>query len=217
MFNQALLQPIMSFFLVMLLGMTITSGLYITAPTTGEVVEGIVEIRGSVPEEGFLSAEVLYAYAQTGKETWFLIKRLDKVVQDDVLAAWDTTTITDGVYHIKLVVTKVGDRRNEVVVENIQVSNYSRAPGQNEMGVNTQTEKRSAAVEIRAPVSTVIEKRSTRLPSNGRKFNERSLLPFLLSVLRCLQLPSIQRYNPVDGDKREYVITQNILQKNLCY
>jgi len=199
MFNQALLQPIMSFFLVMLLGMTITSGLYITAPTTGEVVEGIVEIRGSVPEEGFLSAEVLNAYAQTGKETWFLIKRLDKVVQDDVLAAWDTTTITDGVYHIKLVVTKVGDRRNEVVVENIQVSNYSRAPGQNEMGVNTQTEKRSAAVEIRAPVSTVIEKK-VNPASIQRQEIQRTIIIAILAV--CVALSSIAIYSAIQSRRR---------------
>ncbi len=199
MFNQALLQPIMSFFLALLLGMTITPGLYITAPTTGEAVEGIVEIRGSVPEEGFLSAEVLYAYAQTGKETWFLIKRLDKVVQGDVLAAWDTTTITDGAYHIKLVVTKVGDRRNEVVVENIQVSNYSRAPGQNEMSVNTQTEKRSVAVEIRAPVSTVIEKK-VNPASIRRQEIQRTVIFAILAVF--VALSSIATYSAIQSRRR---------------
>ncbi len=199
MFNQALLQPIMSFFLVLLLGMTITPGLYITAPTTGEVVEGVVEIRGSVPEEGFLSAEVLYAYAQTGKETWFLIKRLDKVVQDDVLAAWDTTTITDGVYHIKLVVTKVGDHRNEVVVENIQVSNYSRAPGQNEMGVNTQTEKRSVVAEIRAPVSTEIEKKINPASIQPQEI-QRTIIIAILAV--CVALSSIAIYSAIQSRRR---------------
>ena len=121
------------------------------------------------------------------------------MVQGDVLAAWDTTTITDGVYHIKLVVTKVGDHRNEVVVENIQVSNYSRAPGQNEMSVNTQTEKRSVAVEIRAPVSTVIEKK-VNPASIRRQEIQRTVIFAILAVF--VALSSIATYSAIQSRRR---------------
>lgn len=103
-----------------------TPGLYITSPEDGAVVEGIVEIRGSVPEDRFSSAELLYAYTKSEIETWFLIKRLDQVVQDDILATWDTTTITDGLYRIKLVSRTLDGIENEVITEGITVANYSR-------------------------------------------------------------------------------------------
>lgn len=129
MVNQLMLKPIVILVLTLLSGLLITPGLYITSPENGAVVEGVVEIRGSVPEENFSSAELLYAYAQSEIETWFLIKRIDNVIQDDVLAAWDTTTITDGVYRLKLVMRAQDGSENAVFVENIQVSNYSRAEG----------------------------------------------------------------------------------------
>lgn len=127
MMNQLIIKALIFLVGSLASGLLVTPGLYITSPESGAVVEGVVEIKGSIPEDGFSSAELLYEYSQAELENWFLIKRLDQVVRDGVLAAWDSTTITDGVYSIKLVVRAQDGTENEVIVENIQVSNYSQA------------------------------------------------------------------------------------------
>lgn len=150
MLYQLVINPVTLLILTLFSGFLVTPGLYITAPESGDVVEGVIEIRGSVPEEAFSSAEVLYAYEQAEVETWFLITRLDKVVQDDVLATWDTTTITDGEYRIKLVMKTASGNEYHVIVEHLQVSNYSRVQDQTPGASEIQTGQTSASAAIRA-------------------------------------------------------------------
>lgn len=105
----------------------VTPGLYITFPGSGSNVDGIVEIRGNMPVPNFASAEVAYAYAGAGETNWFLITKLDHAVQDDILGRWDTTTITDGTYQLRLSVTLTNGSVNEVVIKDIHVSNYTHS------------------------------------------------------------------------------------------
>lgn len=104
----------------------------ISYPLAGEVVEGIVEIRGSIPEAGFESARLAYAYDGVEEVNWFLIQKIDMPVQDAVLGAWDTTTITDGTYQIRLVIRDESGAKTELVVDGIQVANYSPSDGTTE-------------------------------------------------------------------------------------
>jgi len=147
--------------LILLSGWFITPGLYITSPESGALIEGIVEIRGSIPEEDFSSAEVLYSYSQEGVENWFLIERIDSVVQDDVLATWDTTTITDGVYQLKLMVITLDGNENEVVVSDIHVSNYTRGDEQ-----PTSAAMGSSGINPGAAVGLMVTPGPTGLPVN---------------------------------------------------
>ena len=99
----------------------------ISYPAQGDVLEGIVEIRGSIPEADFSSARIQFSYS--GDETtWFLISRVEKPVKDDLLAIWDTSTITDGQYQLRLIVRTKDGGRKEVVVPDILVANYSPSP-----------------------------------------------------------------------------------------
>lgn len=161
MFNTLFLARFTLFTLALFSGWLYTPGLYITSPESGMQVEGIVEIRGSVPDADFASAEVLYAYSQEDIATWFLIKRLDSVVQDDLLAAWDTTTITDGVYKLKLVVMTQDGTRNEVVVSDIRVSNYTHGNEQ-----STTTSLGSSEIKPEVAGSVMVTPGPTQLPPN---------------------------------------------------
>lgn len=105
----------------------ITPGLYITSPSAGSTVSGIVEIRGSIPAANFSSAKIAYAYDDSDVQNWFQIAELSDPMQDVVLAKWDTTTITDGIYRLKLSVTTTNGTINEVVVEQVTVMNYTHA------------------------------------------------------------------------------------------
>ncbi len=103
----------------------ITPGLYVLNPTDGQVVAGTVEIKGSVPDDDFDYAEVSYAFSDETASNWFLISRLDQTVHDATLALWDTTTITDGIYRLKVSVHRQNGSVSELMVENIRVGNYT--------------------------------------------------------------------------------------------
>ncbi len=199
MLNFLAVKPLVMLFLTLFSELTITPGLYITSPVSSEVVEGVIEIRGSVPEEEFASAEVLYSYAQTDKDTWFLIKRLDKVVQDDVLATWDTTTITDGVYRIKLTVKTTDGSENAVVIENILVSNYTRVQVQPEGITVIQTANSSAAAEIVVPHSAAAEKRVNPASIQPQEVQRTIIIGILLT---CAALGSIALYSSTQSRRR---------------
>jgi len=81
---------------------------FITYPTEGMTLSGVVEIRGSANHP---SAQWWYnvSYAPgpepTGGSQWVPLAQVENTpVQDDVLAVWDTTTVPDGVYTLALTV-----------------------------------------------------------------------------------------------------------------
>lgn len=99
------------------------AGPEITRPAEGAALQGVVEIRGTSEIEGFLSAETAFAYE--GEETWFLIEQSSQPVTNGRLARWDTTTIADGTYNLRLVVHRRGGEPLEVLVRGLRVRNYS--------------------------------------------------------------------------------------------
>jgi len=103
----------------------ITPGLYVLSPTDGQVVAGTVEVKGSVPDDDFDYAEVSFAFSDETVSNWFLISRLDQTVHDETLALWDTTTITDGIYKLKVTVHRKNGTTSEIMVEDIRVGNYT--------------------------------------------------------------------------------------------
>lgn len=104
---------------------SMTPGLYITYPEPEGLVSGIVEVRGSVPATNFKEAKLEYAYSNSATGTWFLIAKLDQVIQDDILAKWDTTTISDGTYMLRLKILYRDGKSDEIKVKNIRVANYT--------------------------------------------------------------------------------------------
>ncbi len=97
----------------------------IISPGPGEALQGIVSITGTTALAGFVSAEVSFAYSDEKQEGWFLIQASCKAVTDSVIATWDTTTITDGVYDLQLVVTLADGRQQQLEVAGVRVRNYT--------------------------------------------------------------------------------------------
>lgn len=96
----------------------------IDTPRPGEALQGSVWIEGSTGSEGFQSAEVSFAY-EGEANNWFLIGMQSQPVKKGSLAVWDTTTIADGTYRLRLVVQLAGGRTEEVIVEGLRVRNYT--------------------------------------------------------------------------------------------
>jgi hypothetical protein len=98
---------------------------WISAPAKGSAVQGVVNISGQTITAGFVSASVYFAYADNPTDTWFLIMKSDEPVTEGVLTAWDTSTITDGEYSLRLEVILNDGTRLESQVAGIRVRNYS--------------------------------------------------------------------------------------------
>ncbi|MEW5939982.1 MAG: hypothetical protein AB1750_09995 [Chloroflexota bacterium] len=99
------------------------TGPVISAPVSGQVLRGVVEIRGTTAVDGFFSAELSFAYASDSTQTWFLISSLDLPISDGLLASWDTNLVTDGDYDLRLRVTLADGTILEALVTNLRIRN----------------------------------------------------------------------------------------------
>ncbi len=100
----------------------------INYPQQGDTVQGVVEISGTVVSDSFSYAEIYYAYSIASTENWFLIGRIEEGIENGVLARWDTTTITDGEYQVKLKLIKSDQSFEEIIIAPVYVRNYSIEP-----------------------------------------------------------------------------------------
>lgn len=96
----------------------------ITAPTAGQVLHGPVAITGLTDVSNFASAEISFAYASNTTNTWFSISATTQPIANDALASWDTSTISDGDYALRLRVTLQDGTFQDVTVP-VQVRNYT--------------------------------------------------------------------------------------------
>jgi hypothetical protein len=101
------------------------AGVEITAPAQGTPLQGAVTIEGSTFVEGFQSWEITFGYASDTTGTWFLIAEGEEQITEGELTQWDTTTITDGDYNLRLTVYLQGGRREHYIVKDLRVRNYS--------------------------------------------------------------------------------------------
>ncbi len=101
------------------------SPLRIDAPTSGQVLNGLVNVTGSSAVDGFFASELSFAYASDSAPTWFLIYSSDQPVTDGLLAAWDTNTVTDGVYNLRLRVTLQDGSTLETTVSGLRIRNQT--------------------------------------------------------------------------------------------
>jgi hypothetical protein len=75
----------------------------IASPKAGEEIKGAVELKGdaNIPNFGFYK----YEFAPLGTEAWQAIEASRKPVKNDVLGPWDTSSVAQGDYQLRLVVT----------------------------------------------------------------------------------------------------------------
>lgn len=75
----------------------------ITAPEPGDPVSGTVEIRGTanIPNFGFFKYEV----APMGSQNWATISAGREPKVNEVLGPWNTASLTNGDYFLRLVIT----------------------------------------------------------------------------------------------------------------
>ncbi len=93
----------------------------ITAPIAGQTLHGQVSITGSTDVPNFASAELDFAYASDSTGTWFLIQTFSQPITNSAIATWDTTTISDGDYVLRLrVILQDGSFQDATVKVKVQ-------------------------------------------------------------------------------------------------
>lgn len=89
-------------FILLLIAAQDSPPIAITSPAPDEVLRGQVTITGRVDLVSFTSAVLEFAYASNPTDTWFTIQTFSPPIADPKLAVWDTTSITDGDYVLRL-------------------------------------------------------------------------------------------------------------------
>jgi hypothetical protein len=88
----------------------------ITSPLAGDVLRGEVTITGTTDIPNFFSAQLDFAYASNPADTWFPIQTLSQPVTDSVITTWNTSSISDGDYILRLRVNLLDNTFQEITV-----------------------------------------------------------------------------------------------------
>jgi len=97
----------------------------VQSPQPGEALQGLVTISGSTQADGFQSAEIAFGYQSDPTNTWFLLQQSSTGVTEGDLTQWDTTTISDGIYRLRVQVFLSNGRVLETLVDGLRVRNYT--------------------------------------------------------------------------------------------
>ncbi|MGB7874421.1 MAG: hypothetical protein WBL25_08545 [Anaerolineales bacterium] len=124
--------------------------LTITSPLESQFVQGVVTISGSVTILGFSSYELAFAYENDPTQTWFELTSSSLPVFEGELGSWDTTTLTDGDYALRVRVFLLDGTVQETTVSGLRVRNYTPIP------TSTPTPTSTPVVQFAAPTAQLI-------------------------------------------------------------
>jgi hypothetical protein len=99
----------------------------IVFPAPGDILSGQVTITGRTDVPGFVSSQLDFSYASNPTDTWFALQTSTQPVADAALAVWDTTTISDGEYILRLQVFAEDGSFQEITVP-VRIQNDSPIP-----------------------------------------------------------------------------------------
>ncbi len=93
----------------------------ISSPKAGEEVKGLIELKGdaNIPNFGFYK----YEFAPVASDSWSTIEAARKPVNNDKLGKWDTATVDQGDYQLRLVVADNQGSELPACVITIRVKN----------------------------------------------------------------------------------------------
>ena len=133
-----------------------------TSPKEGEILQGSIYIQGTISGSAFEYAEISFQYQDSQSTNWFLIDTIETTIVDDTIAIWDTSTIADGKYRIKVIAYYENNQIHEAVLENLDIRNYTAVePGGNIEGEGQSTPMGNAqsvdeATPTSAPIPTAV-------------------------------------------------------------
>ena len=124
--------------------------LVISSPLEGQIVQGLVTVSGTVAVLGYADYELSFAYQDDSTQTWFSLASSSLPVFEGELGTWDTTTLTDGDYTLRLRVFLLDGSEQEVLVTGLRVRNYTAVP------TSTFTPTATPVVRFAVPTAQLI-------------------------------------------------------------
>lgn len=103
----------------------------LTAPQNGETLRGQVQIQGRMDTPNFASAELAFTFASNASDSggnWFIIQTFPQPTADSALTVWDTTSITDGDYTLRLRVFLQDGTFQDALVSDLKIRNDEPLP-----------------------------------------------------------------------------------------
>ena len=97
----------------------------ITTPVSGSAIQGKVDVRGYIKATNFFTYDLDFSHGQDSESGWFNITTSNINPEDGLLGIWDTSSISDGNYKLRLTVRYKDDTKSETTIEEIRVRNYS--------------------------------------------------------------------------------------------
>jgi hypothetical protein len=147
----------------------------ILSPSSGQALQGTILILGEINIEEPLSAELSFTYSDDQRETWFIIHKFEDSLHGEINFEWDTTTITDGQYTLRLLVRTAQDQII-ALVPSLRVRNYSAIETNTPVPTFTP-----APADTQAPTTTVtmtltpVPFTPTPLPPNPAQIETRDI------------------------------------------
>jgi hypothetical protein len=99
----------------------------IAFPSTDQVLQGQVAITGTTDIPNFASAELDFSYLADETNARFLIQMMTTPIANNVLATWDTTSVSDSDYFLLLRVDLTNGTFQDAKVT-VKVRNYTALP-----------------------------------------------------------------------------------------
>jgi hypothetical protein len=140
----------------------------ITYPVHGIKLTGTVNITGLILLQGWSSYELAFSYADDDTGSWFPFASGGNPPAGDVLAAWDTTTLSDGDYSLRLRVSG-GSLFQDVIVYvyGLRIRNYTAdTPVPTLTFTPTATSAATALPTFTQTVTSTVYPTPTQLPPN---------------------------------------------------
>ena len=137
----------------------------IQSPKSGQTLQGSVPVVVDTTVEGFQSVELSFSYANDAGGTWFLIYQGLQPVTGTMLALWDTSTITDGDYTLRLLVTFTDGSQKTSLRPDLRVRNYTPVETSTPAPLKPTTAPAPAATLQASPVPTEKPLQPTAAPT----------------------------------------------------
>jgi hypothetical protein len=137
----------------------------IMSPSPGQALQGTVLITGEIEVEEPSSVELSFAYFNDQRDTWFVINESEDAIPGKFNIEWDTTTITDGEYTLRLLVSSDQGQSTDYVA-GLRVRNYSAIETDTPMPTSTP-----------APVNTLAPSAPPTLTSSPKPLTATPLPP----------------------------------------
>ncbi|MEE9188187.1 MAG: hypothetical protein V3U36_02380, partial [Anaerolineales bacterium] len=132
-------------------------------------------ILGEINIEEPLSVELSFSYSDDQRGTWFIIHEVEGTIPREINFEWDTTTITDGQYTLRLLVRTEQDQIISLV-PGLRVRNYSAIETDTPVPTSTPAPADTHAPTVTATMTlTPVPFTPTPLPPNPAQIDTRDI------------------------------------------